>query len=124
MDPRHGTLWQRFWPKVALAPNGCWIWRGATGRRQRKGLDGRLRKGGKGAGHVSPHRQVLIWACGQPPTPQHQACHQCPDPTVESTLCVNPYHLYWGTQAENEADKRRGVSVILHHHDATQIPEA
>jgi hypothetical protein len=37
MDPRRGTLWQRFWPKVQLAPNGCWIWQGARGRRSAQG---------------------------------------------------------------------------------------
>lgn len=27
------------------------------------------------------------------------ACHTCDD-----TKCVNPVHLYWGTQSENEQD--------------------
>src|SRR5579864_4272263 len=104
------TLWVRFWSKVEVQPNGCWLWRGAKGKRQRKGFDGRLfagettkADGGKRRQNfVSPHRQVLRWAVGNPPTPDHQACHKCPDPTNESTLCCNPSHLYWGTQAQNE----------------------
>lgn len=103
------SLWQRLVEKLEVQPNGCWLWRGAIGKRQRGGLDGRIRKGRRHEGFVSPHRQMLIFAKGEPPTPAHQACHRCPGGPHE--LCCNPTHLYWGTQSENEADKRRSADA-------------
>ena len=94
------SLWVRLWSKVVVLPSGCWRWEGGTGQRRSGGLDGRLRKGSRREGHVSPHRQVLIWAAGQPPTLSHEACHRC-----DFNLCCNPQHLYWGTRQENEDSK-------------------
>lgn len=39
---------------------------------------------------------------GKPPTKRHKACHSCGKGKL---ACINPNHLYWGTDAENEADK-------------------
>lgn len=39
---------------------------------------------------------------GPPPTPDHQAAHIC---GKGKAGCVNPKHLAWKTQSENEADK-------------------
>lgn len=102
---RPRALLLRIVEKLAIQPNGCWLWIGAVGRRQRGGLDGRIQRGARGEGLVSPHRQMLTFAKGEPPTADHEACHTCPE--TPSTLCCNPTHLYWGTHAENEADKRR-----------------
>ena len=51
---------------------------------------------------VPAHRASLIIAKGDPPSPSHQAAHRC-----GNRICVNPLHLRWLTQSENELDKRR-----------------
>lgn len=97
-----GSLWQRFWSKVSPDPvTGCWLWVGATGKRRRGGIDGRLRRGGASEGFVSPHRQALIFAAGPPPWENAEACHTCGE-----SLCCNPVHLYWGSRSQNERDKQ------------------
>lgn len=50
--------------------------------------------------HVLMHRYVCEKATGTPPTPSHQAAHNC-----GNRLCGNPRHLRWATVAENAADK-------------------
>lgn len=53
--------------------------------------------------------RVSLLIAGDPPTPKHYACHK-PNVCV-SPACVNPRHLYWGTQSQNERDKvLEGVS--------------
>lgn len=42
-------------------------------------------------------------AHGEPPGPDHQAAHTCGN---GHKGCINPRHLRWATQAENEQDKR------------------
>jgi hypothetical protein len=102
------SLWLRLVSKIAVLPNGCWHWAGATGARQRGGRTGRLRLGGRENSWVQPHRVMLILATGKPPTPAHHACHQCP---MDDELCCNPLHLYWGVQSENEADKHDTIEA-------------
>lgn len=48
-------------------------------------------------------RALLRLAKGDPPDESYVACHK-PECT-EKPLCVNPNHLYWGTQLRNMADK-------------------
>jgi Autographiviridae endonuclease len=56
--------------------------------------------------HVS---QLVLAVDGrpQPPAPKNQAQHHC-----DNRLCINPEHLYWGTQQWNMLDKleRTGVT--------------
>lgn len=56
---------------------------------------------------LGAHREICIEAHGPPPTPAHQAAHSCDNPS-----CINPRHLAWETQSENELDKRRSGTVI------------
>lgn len=64
----------------------------ATGRGVIK-IDGR---------QISSARAMCIAAHGNPPTPQHEAAHNC---GKGHEGCVNPKHLRWATTAENCADK-------------------
>jgi len=46
------------------------------------------------------NRLVCKRVHGDPPTPAHQAAHNC-----GNRKCINPHHLEWKTRKENEADK-------------------
>lgn len=48
-------------------------------------------------------RVMCELAHGPAPTPEHHAAHSC---GKGHEGCVNPNHLSWKTQAENEADKK------------------
>jgi DNA-binding transcriptional regulator YiaG len=50
------------------------------------------------------HRLMCTLAHGEPPTPKHQTIHICGNGHLG---CTNPRHLRWGTNAENQKDRRR-----------------
>lgn len=49
---------------------------------------------------VAAHRHVCVGAHGAPPADKNQVAHSC-----GNRLCVNPKHLRWASQSENETDK-------------------
>jgi hypothetical protein len=91
-----GGILRRFWSHVdktpGLGPNGdCWFWTGALDK------DGY----GKGSGQAAStlaHRNAFIYSEGSIPDGLN-LCHKCDTP-----WCVNPGHMFVGTQRENLAD--------------------
>lgn len=50
------------------------------------------------------HRFMCELVNGPPPTPKHQTRHDCGNGHLG---CVNPRHLSWATNSQNQLDRRR-----------------
>ena len=98
------TLKDRFDEKYIPEPNtGCWLW---TGYADPVGY-GRIRDDGPKLAHR------VSWELHNGPIPEggghHGVCvlHSCDQP-----FCVNPDHLFLGSNADNQADKaKKGRAV-------------
>jgi hypothetical protein len=92
MAPRRIPLAERFWAKVEKSET-CWLWRGPVGKNGYGSTCVNYR-------HIGAHR--LAWELARGPiTPATCVCHTCDTP-----LCVNPSHLFLGTQRDNIRDAR------------------
>lgn len=79
-----------------IPESGCWVWMGYV-QRSGHGCIG----GGRSGGSKRAHRVAYETYVGPIP-PGLQVCHRC-----DVACCVNPAHLFLGTQLDNMGDAAR-----------------
>jgi hypothetical protein len=85
---------ERVWRKIDQDESGCWLWKGST--TDGYGMTLRYSRSERPSRNDLVHRWMLEVKTGAVGV---QALHSC-----RKRNCVNPEHLRWGTNSDNQFD--------------------
>lgn len=105
MFDRRTPIEERFARHFIPEPNsGCWLWTGAINS---SGYGSINEGGSRPARILSAHRVAWEMFCG--PLTGEQVLHRC-----DVRSCVNPAHMFLGTNSDNVADRvAKGRSAVM-----------
>lgn len=107
----------RFWSKVERAgETDCWLWTASVSGSKVQHGQFTTRIGGR-QHHLKAHRLAWVFTHGEIP-PGCVICHRC-----DVARCVNPAHLFLGTQADNLNDARAKGRLVDGGHLRKLTPE-